>query len=374
MPISAQKLANVRAFHREIRSPRHDGAAANLPLLVAIETTTRCNFHCVHCARAYADRDPVDLDLDLFETLLAPMRTAIELYLFGDGEVLLDTPRHLAMIARVHKENPECELGFSTNGSLLTPEVYRLYAAAGVAYIQVSVDAATPELYGIMRRGGDFESLTRNLEAIAAIRRGARSRQPRLYLATVISRQNAHELPLLAEFAARYGFVYWFINAEYPSVPGRERLLLTGEDRRQLELFRANLARDHGPDFKALFDPSISLSPTAADSWLQAASPVYCTVPWQRLELKANGDVKFCPYFHEPVFSMNGRSFDEVWNGAEFRALRQAFASGGDVPKYCAACKLGLRKQYLPGYPGLPADHGHWLRRLIPAVISSRWR
>ena len=76
--------------------------------------------------------------------------------------------------------------------------------------------------------------------------------------------------------------------------------------------------------------------------------------PWQRFEMKANGDIVVCPYFFEPICSINGKTFMDVWNGKEFRSLRKAFTTGLDIPSYCKKCKLGFRKQYLPGYPGMP--------------------
>jgi MoaA/NifB/PqqE/SkfB family radical SAM enzyme len=81
-----------------------------------------------------------------------------------------------------------------------------------------------------MRRGGSFDELIANLEGIVGLRRRAKARQPRLHLATVISKQNYHQLPALAEFAKRYDFCFWYINAEYPHNPGRASLALTRED------------------------------------------------------------------------------------------------------------------------------------------------
>jgi MoaA/NifB/PqqE/SkfB family radical SAM enzyme len=355
MPLSVEKLANIRSFHREIRSPRRDGTTLNAPLLLAIETTTRCNFHCVHCSHSSSHPVPTDISLGLFQAVVPFIRTAFELYLFGDGEVLLDITRHLAMIARIHKEDPACALGFSTNGKLLTPEVYEMYAAAGIQYIQISVDAATPHLYESMRRGGTFQQLQSNLEGILARRRRAQSKQPQLRLATVISKQNFRELLLLAEFAKRYDFTYWYINAEYPHNPGRDQLRLDAGDLAELECIRLELARNYALDFRASFDSSLGLPPPAEEKWRQPeASPVYCTVPWQRFELKANGDVKICPYFHEPVCSMNGRSLVDVWNGKEFRQIRRAFTSRTGIPRFCVNCSFDMRRQYLPGYPEIP--------------------
>jgi MoaA/NifB/PqqE/SkfB family radical SAM enzyme len=372
MPPSAQKLANIRTFHQELNSPRQDGFTANAPLLLGIEATTRCNFKCVHCSQTFNTRVPLDLSLDLFQRILPVVGKAHELYLFGDGEVLLDMPRHLAMIAAIYQQDPECILGFSTNGKLLTPEVYELYATAGIHYIQLSVDAATRDLYETIRRGGDFDELVANLEGIAALRKRSSTRQPQLRLATVISRQNYEQLPLLADFARRYDFSYWYINAEYPHNPGRDLLQLTADDLTVLARIKADITRNYGTYYLTLFDPCVGLAANMAEKWMDADLPVYCTVPWQRFELKVNGDVKLCPYYHEPICSMNAKSLLEIWNGNEFRAIRKAFATGIGIPTYCVGCNRGLRRQYLPGFPGLPDPEIHCESGLHPAGAKTR--
>jgi MoaA/NifB/PqqE/SkfB family radical SAM enzyme len=342
-----KKLANIRAFYAEINSPHPDGSAANAPLLLFIETTTKCNFNCAHCSQSFTNRVPTDLSLELFQDIVPILQTAHKLYLFGDGEVLLDISRHLAMIARIYQEDSACALGFSTNGKLLTPEVYQLYATAGVQFIQLSVDAADKELYESMRRGGSYDELLFNLEGIAALRKRSNTRQPQLHLATVISKQNYRQLPVLAEFARKYDFSYWYINAEYPHNPGRDLLCLTREDSAELECLRADILRNYGAYYSTFFDPCIGLSTDTTERRLKAKSPVFCTVPWQRFELKANGDVKVCPYYHEPICSMNGKSLLEVWNGKEFRQIRKAFTTGKGIPSCCINCSHGLRWQYL---------------------------
>jgi MoaA/NifB/PqqE/SkfB family radical SAM enzyme len=340
-------------------------------LLIVIEPTTRCNFKCVHCTNPFAKEPPVDLSLELFQQVVPKARTAHELYLFGDGEVLLNAPRHLAMIAGIHQQGVACELGFSTNGKLLTPKIYELYCTAGIEYIQISVDAGSKGLYELMRRGGSLDELRRNLDGIVAIRRRSRARQPQLRMATVVSRQNYHELLLLAEFVKEYDFSYWYINAEYPHNPGRDLLRLTAEDLPALERIREDIVARFSSSFLTIFDPSTGLPASADEPWLKAHTPVHCTVPWQRFEMKANGDVKVCPYFLEPICSMKGRTFDEVWNGEEFRSVRQSFLSGQNLPRYCINCKLGMRWQYLPGFPGLPPSRAVAVRSSVTAAWSS---
>jgi MoaA/NifB/PqqE/SkfB family radical SAM enzyme len=372
MSPSAQKLANIRTFHQELNSPRRDGSTANAPLLLGIEATTRCNFKCVHCSQTFNTSMRLDLSMDLFQRVLPVVDKAFELYLFGDGEVLLNVPRHLAMIAAIYRQDPECILGFSTNGKLLTPEVYELYATAGIQYIQLSVDAATKELYEAIRRGGDFDELVANLEGISALRKRSSTTQPQLRLATIISRQNYEQLPLLAEFARRYGFSYWYINAEYPHNPGRDLLRLTADDLTVLARIKADITRHYRRYYLTVFDPCIGLAVDVAEKWMDADLPVYCTVPWQRFELKVNGDVKLCPYYHEPICSMNGKSLQKIWNGKEFREIRKAFAAGSGIPTYCVGCNRGLRRQYLPGFPGLPDLDSPCESGLHPADAKTR--
>ncbi len=94
---------------------------------------------------------------------------------------------------------------------------------------------------------------------------------------------------MLAEFAKKYGFSYWYINAEYPHNPGRDLLRLTAEDLVELERIRANITRDFSSQFLTIFDPSIGLPSDTTEEWMESDSPVYCTVPWQRFELLTNG-------------------------------------------------------------------------------------
>jgi hypothetical protein len=112
------------------------------------------------------------------------------------------------------------------------------------------------------------------------------------------------------------------------------------------------------------FDSSIGLPPETTEKWLEQPSPVFCAAPWQQFEVKANGDVKVCPYVDQPICSMNGKSFADVWNGLEFREVRKAFASGTGLPSCCTNCSLGMRKQFLPGSPSNPAN---------PRVRLSDW-
>ena len=350
---SVDKLSNTKSFQKEITRPQRDGSTSNAPLLVAIEPTTRCNFKCVHCSRATSKEPRTDMSAELFQAVVPASRFALEVYLFGDGEVLLNVPQHLAMISRVHQQNPGCRLGFSTNGRLLTQDVYQQYSTAGIQYIQVSVDAATKELYETMRRGGRFDDLARNLEGVAAWRRRFSVSQPDLILATVISQQNYRELPELAQFAQKYGFSHWYINVEAPQNPGRDLLCLTNEDRSELARIKTRIADTYGSSFSMRFDSAIGLSGETTDRWVEQESRVFCAAPWQQFEVKANGDVKVCPYFHRPICSMVGRSFEDVWNGPEFRQVRKSFTTRADIPSCCTNCTLDIRKQFLPDSPAL---------------------
>jgi MoaA/NifB/PqqE/SkfB family radical SAM enzyme len=355
---SVDKLSNIKSFQEEIARPQRDGSTSNAPLLVAIEPTTRCNFACVHCSRATSNEPPTDMSAELFQAVVPASQFALEVYLFGDGEVLLNVPQHLAMVSRIYQQNPGCTLGFSTNGRLLTQDVYQQYSSAGVQYIQVSVDAATKELYETMRRGGNFDGLLRNLEGVAAWRRRFSVSQPDLILATVISQQNYRELPELAKFAEKYGFSRWYVNAEAPENPGRDLLCLTSEHRSELARIKARIADTFGSSFSVRFDSAIGLPGEATERWTEQELPIFCAAPWQQFEVKANGDVQVCPYFQRPICSMLGRSFEDVWNGPEFRQVRRSFTIRADIPACCLNCNLDMRKQFLPDSPALVGIQG----------------
>lgn len=85
------------------------------------------------------------------------------------GEVLTH-PEAMKMIEYILAVKKDKNVALTTNGSLLTPEKSLSLLKHGIRSIEVSVDAATKELYGKIRIGLNFNEVLDNIKALVALR------------------------------------------------------------------------------------------------------------------------------------------------------------------------------------------------------------
>ncbi len=99
---------------------------------------------------------------------------------------------------------PRLKLEIQTNGVLFTPAAWDEFDLAGrVALVAVSLDAAEPETYAVVRRGGSFRRLMANLAFLAGRRRAGEIGEFRLDC--VVQAANFREMPALVAIGARLG-------------------------------------------------------------------------------------------------------------------------------------------------------------------------
>ncbi len=111
------------------------------PLLAQIVPTRRCNLACTYCNEYDHVSDPVPLaEMEARIDRLAELRTAI--VTFSGGEPLLH-PELDAQIRHVRRRGMIA--GLITNGFLLGPERIEELNAAGLEYMQISIDNVEPD-------------------------------------------------------------------------------------------------------------------------------------------------------------------------------------------------------------------------------------
>jgi len=183
------------------------GLGAQRPFrLFQVEPTMRCNLRCVMCPWPAQHQTTADLSWDTFQKLMPYLSLAHDLDLTGGGEPLLH-PRLTDMV-RAGK-SAGCTVGFSTNATLLTPEIARELVTCGLDWIAYSLDGATPTTYESIRRGAHFDAVVENIRQMQAARsaqgRGHGRSQPLTFLFFVMMRQNLHELPAVVALAHELG-------------------------------------------------------------------------------------------------------------------------------------------------------------------------
>ncbi|HYH49690.1 MAG TPA: radical SAM protein [Acidimicrobiia bacterium] len=179
--------------------------APRLPRELQVEVTAACNLRCRMCLVRYAppvDRVTGTMSLADFTALVDSVPGVERITLQGLGEPLL-VPHLDDMITLAASRG--IAVGFNTNGTLLTPERAERLVRAGLAWLHVSVDGATPATYEAIRDGSRFERVRRGVQAIVAARAAAGGNRPEISLVCVAMRRNHGELPALVRLAADWG-------------------------------------------------------------------------------------------------------------------------------------------------------------------------
>ncbi len=179
--------------------------APPLPRELQVEVTGACNLRCHMCLVRY--RPPIDkvtgsMSLDTFVGLLDALPELQRVTLQGLGEPLM-TPDLMGMIRAAAARG--IRVGFNTNGTLLTRAKAEELIDAGLGWLHISVDGATPGTYEAIRDRGRFERVAGNIAGLVEVMRESGAAHPLLRVVFVAQRSNYRELPALVRLVAEWG-------------------------------------------------------------------------------------------------------------------------------------------------------------------------
>jgi wyosine [tRNA(Phe)-imidazoG37] synthetase (radical SAM superfamily) len=165
-----------------------------------------CNLSCPSCRTGMivAGREQqAQLDRMLHEFIIPFLADARVLDLSGDGDPFAS--RHYRMVLKETAQNlPHLRINLHTNAVLCDERSWDDCALSGrVDTVMVSIDAATPATYSVVRRGGDFDRLLQNLDFLSVQR--TQNKIKRLWLAFVVQQLNFREMPAFVRMGKALG-------------------------------------------------------------------------------------------------------------------------------------------------------------------------
>ncbi len=325
---------------------------AELPSELQIEVTASCNLRCRMCLVSYrpaVSRQSGALSLKLYRRLLEGNPRLRRVTLQGLGEPLL-APDLLEMV-RLASEHG-IEVGFNTNGVLLTRARSRSLVAAGLSWLHVSLDGASPATYESIRERGDFKRVVANIHALVEAKREAGSSTPRVQLNFVAMRRNVHELPALVGLAHDWGLDrLWVQNLAHsfedtdPSGGyagirrfAREEALWSGDDLAEAERAFARAREEAGRFGVRLRLPVLHPDPERR----RAPGEPGCDWPWRSAYVNHDGSVQPCCMLmgsdRGRLASIAKADFARVWNSARYRRFRNRLLTKDSPPDVCRGC------------------------------------
>jgi radical SAM protein with 4Fe4S-binding SPASM domain len=324
-----------------------------LPAEVQLEVTGACNLACTMCLVRYRPklgRAQGAMPYERFREIVDALPDLRRLTLQGLGEPLL-APRIVDMVA--YAAGRGVEVGFNTNGMLLTPARSRELIAAGLGWLHVSLDGATPETYESIRDGSRFQQVAGHVRAAVAERARQGRETPRMTLVTVAMRRNVEELPDLVRLAAEWGVGRLWVQNLSHSFSDTDPFGGYAEIRR----FAADeaLFRDGDPLAHDAFDRAreaadrlgVELRLPRLEEPEADRAQRGCEWPFRSAYVTHDGAVQPCCMVMGSDRATLGRlddgdGFAGVWRGEAYRRFRERLA-GDDPPEVCAGCSLYKR-------------------------------
>ena len=320
-----------------------------LPKVLYIETTNRCNLRCKGCILYRGgwepDRDMTLPDLIMITDQLPALERAT---LHGVGEPLLNTEL-CRMIAHLKKRN--VFVLFNSNGILLGEEQQNAIIDAGLDELRISLDAASPEGYEIIRNSNKFDRIVQNLGNLLKLQKKRRAVTPGLSIWFLGTKENIAELPALLRLAAEIGIdeihlqrLVYFQDHDGYGVTRREKTLRDSNDGTLESIHNSRLlAANLGIRFNAsgLSSPieSVQADSAAKMPWSK------CYRPQTLMYITANGNVLPCcisPFStidYSSIILGNAfeSSLEEIWSGPKYTYFREQLQTQ-TPPKCCRGC------------------------------------
>lgn len=171
------------------------------PRRLVLELTNACNLNCVMCGRNAADFKPTVFDMDIFRSFEPIMDYIEEVTLMGWGEPTIH-PNFNEMLKIIDKHS--ARKYFCTNGMNLK-KIKDAVFDYHVDVFAVSLDGATDETNGRIRRGSKIDVITEDLKEIVRIKKERELKYPWINFVFCAMQSNIRELPDLVRLAADIG-------------------------------------------------------------------------------------------------------------------------------------------------------------------------
>jgi radical SAM protein with 4Fe4S-binding SPASM domain len=321
------------------------------PDVLSVEVTNVCNLTCTMCARTLSavnvGRPRGLLTEHAWAEVVKVAPRVATISLNGLSENLLH-PRFLDLVREIDETG--AGIVFSTNGTLITPEVAaRIAGFRGIRALNISIDSADPEEYRRIR-GGTLERVREGMENLVAATRGSLH----VTASAVVMKSGRRGLPLLPAFLKSAGVENLVLQAAVDperKLPDHE---LPPDAPEAIAEVRREIAR---LGMSVLVVPYLETRLRGAER--PTAEPPQgppapgrtkmCTAPWEHIAVDWQGRVFPCcssPSWQNLVAedelvlgNLSHQSFSDIWHGPKSRRFRQGLLEGR-LPTVCRRCPL----------------------------------
>ncbi len=268
------------------------------PIHLDFELAYRCNLKCIMCP--YGDpkfKHPYmgkKLDIKVIKKIL---KEGVQQGLSSVRFSVLNEPlleKSLVDLIKYAKSIGIIDIFITTNGMLLSEQKSYELIKAGLTHLMVSLDAATPKTYSIIRKGGDYEKVIKNIKGFLKVRTKTGSRLPLLRLSFTKMKPNAHEVEKFIKM--------WIDKVDYIAIAGYLNNIEDSEINKKL-----------------------------AGETMKGRIKFSCWQPWARCTIFANGDVFPCCMNYDrytPVGNIYKNKLTDIWQSDKVKYIQDINKAG----------------------------------------------
>jgi AdoMet-dependent heme synthase len=314
------------------------------PYHVVWEVTTRCNLNCTHCYASSVASPQAELSTAEGKKLLdqIALNDELRMIVITGGEPLLR--KDIFQIIE-YAGKLGFKIIFSTNGTLLTPEMAKDLARLGVANFSISLDGFTAACHESIRRvPGSFQKALDGLKAAAQTKAVVQ-------INFTAQQQNLAELPGVIDLSESLGVDILMIFQSIPPRQARGAAELTAEQ--QTGLMRTIAGRQKN-------DRSLIIPVCCPEYWpwlkeqkkgllgklFPQSSFAGCGAGSGFSYIRFDGDVWPCNFIPVPAGNVRQTPFQDIWRKApllqEFRQKPrpvQGICAGCSHRENCGGCR-----------------------------------
>lgn len=325
-----------------------------LPKQVHFLMIDKCNAKCIMCGGDYYhSRSGRMITLESFKQMASNLRLDRfnSIVLSGAGDPLLN-PWLISILQHVRTFYPQVAIAITTNGIGLSPELGQELLVHGIDSINISINAATPEVYKRVMQVDCFDRVCRNVRAWVHLKKSL-ALKTRVQFSMALHRLNIEDLPPLVDLSYEIGvdsinvmycrfyperIRHLNVDREEDRLQDRESLFFHQELSDQLVQRARERAQQRGIGFshEPLFRERAKAQP--------------CQWPFSEIMVGFNGEVYPCGgaevHFKEKVegghYNFGNVLKDPIerfWNGEDYRRLRLSCRMNrrGPIPE-CERC------------------------------------
>tara|TARA_B100001175_G_scaffold313610_1_gene321499 strand:- start:1547 stop:2533 length:987 start_codon:yes stop_codon:yes gene_type:complete len=300
--IIGDNFVDYRKKWNEVNNKRN---ISEFPLYLVLEQRFKCNLKCPMCVISYPEKVSFDTDSssmpdELFMKIMkeAQQYQCPSISMNNTEEPLLGKQKAIERI-KIAKEHGFIDIMMNTNGVLLNEKISNDLIDSGLTRFLIGFDGHSKTTYEKVRVGANYHQVKANIEEFLKIKKERSAKLPIVRLSFVVNDINKHEV---VDF-----YEYWKDKVDYVA-------------------------------FQEYYEPPVE-GPLIINN-LTINKDADCDEPWNRMTIRANGDVLPCCSFwgyYLPIGNLNQSSIYEIWHGKEMNKLRSQFINK-DLNEICKKC------------------------------------